>query len=305
MPLNERSLRLMSMALVTALILLVATHIMLKPSAGKFLAGPALPAKASSFELNRGSDTWKFRRNGYRWELSEPFSYRADSASIDAFLGLLPDAAISETLSSSGKADAEFGLGGEGSLRIRVCDDMGRSLLEFASGKPGPEPDSFFCLLKGKEVRLVSGLSRSLLGRGFWEWLDRTAAPLPGGPEYADIKRHGAPAVRVLQEQGIWKFSVAGSPAVALSTASAADFLLALVPGLEAEALAPYEPLDGKDTEVVLELKAAGPALPYVFNIGKASGGYRRAVKAGEAKVSYLLSADKLDALLRLRANPK
>lgn len=295
----------MSMALVTALILLVATHIMLKPVAGKFLAKPGLTSKASIFELSRGSETWKFRRSGYRWELSEPFAYRADSASINAFLGLLPDAAVSETLSSSGKACAEFGFGGGDSLRISVSDDMGRRLLDFSSGKPGPEPDSFYCLLKGKDVRLVSGLSRSLLGRGFWEWLDRTAAPLPGGPEYAAISRQGAVPFRVMPEHGIWKLSAAGRPAVALSTASAADFLLALVPGLEAEALAPYEPLEKKDTELVLELKAAGPSLPYVFNIGKASGGFRKAVKVGEARVSYLLSAEKVDALLRLKANPK
>jgi len=305
MALNDRSLRLMVLALLTMLILMVASHLMLKPAAGKFVARRGLYDRAVTFELSRGTETWKFRRSGHSWELSEPFAYRADSDSISAFLSLLPDAALSEPLSISAKPAAEFGLEDSSSVKIRVLDDRDRRLVEFAAGKQGPEIDSFFCLFKGSEVRLVSGLPQSLVRRDVWEWLNKTAASLPGGPAYVEVRPRGAKAFRIAQDGGIWKFSEQGGAAVALSTSAAADFMLAVMPGLEADALARYEPLP--EAEFVVELKPLGPPLPYVLNIGPAANGFRRAIKVGEARVSYLFSADRLDAILRqsARVNPK
>lgn len=284
-----------------ALLFLVAAALLLRVRSGgrqETMAGRYFPRKTAYFEISRATETWKFRRLRNGWVLSEPFEYPADSAEIRALLVTAAASRVSPPLVLSSASASAFGIGEGDSVTAVFMDEVQAPLLRLSTGKEAEQPESFYWQDKAGDIRLAEDFPAAVLKRPFYDWLDRTAAFLPGGPDFVRLSC-GSSSFTVEQSSVAWHLcGMRGE--IELSSAALAGFLPVFVPSLEAAALLPYQECVAMQEEFRLEVKPSGPALPYLFSIGQAEKGFRRARKAGEGRVCFLLPDEKLSPLLQM-----
>lgn len=284
-----------------ALLFLVSAALLLRTRSGgrqETMASRDFPRKTAYFEISRNTETWKFRRLRNGWVLSEPFEYPADSAAIRALLVTAAKSRVSTPLVLSSSSASAFGISEGDSVTAVFMDDVQAPLLRLSTGKEAEQPESFYWQDKAGAIRLAEDFPSAFLKRPFYDWLDRTAAFLPGGPAFVRVSC-GKSSFTVEQSSAAWRLRGRGEE-IELSSAALAGFLPSFVPSLDAAALSPYQDCAPMKEELRLEVKPDGPALPYLFSIGQAEKGFRRARRAGEGRVCFLFSDEKLSSLLQM-----
>lgn len=240
-----------------------------------------------TIEIKTEKEKIVFLRRDARWQMSEPLSYPADGAAADGLLDQLSKVELSEPLTDNPKKHSLFELEGPSAIEVRLGET-----LHFFIGKQAEGYDSVYLRkAPSPQVHAASGLSRHVLERPGFDWLDKTIVSIPKEGLQSLAVKSSRKTVRLEFPQ-------------ALSSTSAASGLKPLLDALssfQADRVVLYPGKFKAEAEISLKwLDPSGKPQKTVLRLGKEKDGLIPLVRKGEERAGFLIYPWKADPFLRL-----